>query len=68
MPKRDDERHYASTPMGEMFRAGFEPIRTFFNRLSCRAESAFWKMNGRLHHGVSDDADASAPKNKTDIK
>jgi hypothetical protein len=51
MPKRDDDRKYASTPMGEMFRVGFQPVCAMFNKIAQRAESAFWKMNDSLNHG-----------------
>ena len=64
MTDRNDEREYASTPMGEMFRVGFKPIRTFFNDMSKRAQSAFWNFNDRLNGGVTvDDVDPPSKNN-----
>ena len=67
MPDRKDDRDYASTPMGEMFRVGLKPISGFFNDISARAKSTFWKFNDRLNGGLTaDDLDPpnSKPKSK----
>jgi hypothetical protein len=62
MPKRKGHRHHASTPMGEVFREGFKPVRTFFNGISRRAESAFWNVNDRLNE--ADPPKKNKPKSK----
>ena len=64
MSKRDDDQNYASTPMGEMFRAGFKPVREFFNGISRRAESTFWNMNNRMNGGLGSRHNTHVPDDK----
>lgn len=45
MAQRRKHRDHASTPTGKAFRAGFKPVRAFFNKMSRRAESTFWKLS-----------------------